>query len=49
MLPALDEADAVAQVISGVPVDLLRKAGYETSIVIVDGGSTDGTQEIAMR
>ncbi len=48
MLPALDEADAVAQVVSAVPIDVLAKAGYETKIVIIDGGSTDGTQEIAM-
>ena len=48
MLPALDEADAVAQVVNGVPIDRLAKAGYQTKIVLIDGGSTDGTQEIAI-
>ena len=48
MLPALDEADAVAQVVMGVPLDKLTKAGYDTTIVLIDGGSTDGTQKIAM-
>ncbi len=47
MLPALDEADAVAEVVNGVPLDVLTKAGYETTIVVIDGGSTDGTQDIA--
>ena len=48
MLPALDEADAVAQVVMGVPLDKLTRAGYDTTIVLIDGGSTDGTQKIAM-
>jgi len=48
MLPTLDEADAVAQVIKAIPLAKLTTAGYDTKIVVIDGGSTDGTQEIAM-
>jgi glycosyltransferase involved in cell wall biosynthesis len=36
-------------VISGVPVSALRSAGWETEILVVDNGSTDGTGERALQ
>ena len=47
VLPALDEAEAITDVIDAIPHAKLNKRGHETSVVVVDGGSKDGTVEIA--
>src|SRR5437867_10663036 len=47
LLPALNEARAIGQVIDGIPKDSLRTRGYAVSIWVVDGHSSDGTMDIA--
>ncbi len=47
LMPALNEEASVGDAISHVPVEKLKSMGFETEIVIVDGGSTDRTAEIA--
>lgn len=47
LLPALDEAETIGQVISKVPKQQLNDLGYEVNIVVVDGHSKDMTCDIA--
>lgn len=47
LLPTLDEAEALASVIGRIPRDALESAGYQLRVVVIDGGSTDGTKQIA--
>jgi len=47
-MPALNEEESVGKTISSIPVDDIRGMGYDTEIMIVDGGSTDNTVEIAI-
>ena len=47
MLPTLDEEEALLSVINRIPVSTLEKMGWNSRIVIVDGGSTDSTTKIA--
>jgi glycosyltransferase involved in cell wall biosynthesis len=47
VIPAFNERDNVERVIQAVPVAALRTSGWETEILLVDNGSTDGTGEIA--
>jgi dolichol-phosphate mannosyltransferase len=41
LLPTLDEAETIGDIVAGY-----REAGYE-NVLVVDGGSTDGTRRIA--
>ena len=45
ILPALNEAGAIGDVIDGIPMEALE--GYHVEILVVDNGSTDRTAEIA--
>jgi len=47
LLPALDEAETIGQVISKVPRQQLQERGYDVNVVVVDGHSKDMTCEIA--
>src|SRR3989338_11176428 len=47
VLPALNEEEAIGLVIDEIPVQELKNKGYDVEIIIVDGGSTDKTVEIA--
>jgi len=47
VIPALNEAENIPAVMASVPVAALAEAGWETEILIVDNGSTDGTGDIA--
>ena len=47
LLPALNEENAIGDVIDSIPTEELAIAGYNTEILIVDGHSTDRTMEIA--
>jgi hypothetical protein len=47
VLPALNEATAIASVLADVPAGLLADRGYVTEILVVDNGSTDATAAIA--
>ncbi|MDD5290635.1 MAG: glycosyltransferase family 2 protein [Patescibacteria group bacterium] len=46
-MPALDEEKSIGQTIKNIPLDKLRETGCDIEILIVDGGSTDKTAEIA--
>ena len=48
LLPALNEEATIGSVIDAVPVDLLDGMGFHTEIMVVDGHSTDRTQEISV-
>ena len=47
MLPTLDEERALADVYRRIPFDELESAGFDSKVVVVDGGSTDSTLEVA--
>lgn len=47
LLPALDEAETIGQVITKIPRQQLVDRGYDVNIVVVDGHSKDKTCEIA--
>jgi dolichol-phosphate mannosyltransferase len=47
MLPALDEEVALPQVFGRIPFDELKKSGWNSRVLVVDGGSTDNTIQIA--
>ncbi len=49
VIPALNEEKAITRVIKEVPVEKLKKMGYETEIMVVDNGSTDKTGHIAKK
>lgn len=46
LLPSLNESKSIANVIDSVPVSQLNDMGFDVSILVTDGGSTDGTQQI---
>ena len=49
VLPALNEADSVASTIKSVPVEELRRRGYETEVIVVDNASEDNTSQEAIK
>jgi len=46
VIPAYEEADSVAGVIAQVPKEV---CGIETSVLVIDDGSRDGTSDVAAR
>ena len=47
MLPAIDEAEGVAEIIPRIPHLELEELGWDVSILVIDGGSTDGTVQVS--
>jgi D,D-heptose 1,7-bisphosphate phosphatase len=47
VIPALNEKEAITNTIKAVARNRLEEMGYETQILVVDNGSTDGTGELA--
>lgn len=47
LLPALNEAETIGQVIDKIPRQMLAERGYDLDIMVVDGHSIDATAEIA--
>jgi glycosyltransferase involved in cell wall biosynthesis len=47
LLPALNEEMAVGSVIERIPMEPLKRAGYDVYVWVVDGRSVDGTPEVA--
>ncbi|MCU0460511.1 MAG: glycosyltransferase family 2 protein [Bacteroidales bacterium] len=47
LMPALNEEESIVKTIGMIPFNFLKETGYETDVLIVDGGSTDKTAECA--
>ena len=47
VIPALNEAAAIQEVIREVPKEGLSRIGYDVNILVVDNGSSDGTGDLA--
>jgi dolichol-phosphate hexosyltransferase len=47
LMPALNEEESILKTISMIPVNVLKEQGYDTDVLIVDGGSTDNTIQLA--
>ena len=47
LLPTLNEAEALQNVVNRIPFEEISADGWNVRIVVVDGGSTDGTIELA--
>ena len=49
LLPALDEVGALPELVAEIPLEELERDGLNTRIVLMDGGSKDGTPDVARR
>jgi hypothetical protein len=47
VIPALNEEQAIGFVIKEIPINELKKMGYEVEIMVIDNGSKDKTRYIA--
>ncbi len=47
IIPTLNEASSIGQVIDDIPRQAMVEKGYEVEVMVIDGGSTDGTKQIA--
>jgi len=47
IIPALNEEEAIGKTLNTIPKKELETMGYEVEVLVVDGGSTDRTREIA--
>jgi len=49
IIPALNEVATIGIVLDEIPLDELRRAGYEPRTLVVDNGSSDGTRGVALK
>ena len=49
LLPTFNEVDALPGVVEALPLKELKAAGWTPRIVVADGRSTDGTQELVTK
>jgi dolichol-phosphate hexosyltransferase len=47
VLPTLNEEHGLPQTLDGIPFDAIRAAGWTVRPLVMDGGSTDRTREVA--
>ena len=47
LLPTLDEAEGITEVVPRIPHSALEASGWDVQVLVVDGGSDDGTIKIA--
>ena len=47
LLPTLDEAEGIAEVVPRIPTEALEAMGWDAHVLVVDGGSEDETIAIA--
>jgi len=47
LIPCYNEETGIGRVIDSIPVDLLRKNGFKTNIIVINNNSDDKTAEIA--
>ncbi len=49
LLPTLNEEEGLERTYAELPLDHLNRSGFHTRVLVVDGGSTDGTVDVARR
>jgi len=47
VIPALNEEGIVGKTVKEIPIDKLKKLGFETEIIVIDNDSTDNTSQEA--
>jgi len=47
IMPCLNEAKAISKTIDEIPFNDLKEMGYEAELLVIDGGSSDGSVDIA--
>ena len=47
VIPTLNEASSIGAVLDRIPIDDLRKEGYDTAVYVIDGLSVDNTRDLA--
>ena len=47
IIPTINEAETIGRVIDEIPSQAMEEAGYEVEVMVIDGGSTDRTRQIA--
>jgi len=47
LIPSLNEEEPIGKTLRNIPLKELEKSGYQTEVLIIDGGSTDHTVKIA--
>jgi hypothetical protein len=49
VIPTLNEVKGIARTLEQIQVNELHRLGYNTEVIVVDGGSTDGTSRVARK
>jgi len=49
IIPTLNEEETIGKLLSSIPSDELRNMGYDIECLVVDGGSTDNTVQVAKK
>ncbi len=49
IIPALNELDGIGETIRRIPLSEMEYSGFEVEVIVVDGGSHDGTAELAAK